>query len=104
VYLLELTDAPGLDERGEVGDGWRLVDGPGRSLNRKLLRHQSHQLRCDQGVTSDVEEAVVKRQPRYTQHLPEDGLKGALDLRLGVVDGPLVRAVGSGSVAISIPA
>ena len=87
VYLLELTDAPGLDERGEVGDGWSLVDGPGRSLDRERLRHQSHQLRCDQRVASDVEEAVVQRQPRYTQHPPEDGLKGALDLRLGVVDG-----------------
>src|SRR6478672_6938085 len=32
-YLLEPTGAPGLDERGEVGDGWSLVDGPGRSLD-----------------------------------------------------------------------
>ena len=48
VYLVGLTDAPGLNERGEVGDGWSLVDGLGRSLDRKLLRHQSHQLRCDQ--------------------------------------------------------
>ena len=26
-HLLGLTDAPGLDEFGEGGDGWSLVDG-----------------------------------------------------------------------------
>src|SRR5207248_6641423 len=83
--LLGPAFATRLDERGQAGDGWRLVDRPGRSLDRKGLRHEGHQLRRDQRVAAEVKEAVVARESPDTQHLPEDGHEGALDIGLRVV-------------------